>query len=594
MITLSRDLYGLLTPAERKRFALLLVVVLVSSLLEVIGVMAILPFLQLAADPDGADAQAWSQWLYDRSVLPPDQDPLLWSGGAVLVVLVVTNLSVILRVWLRLRYTFQWSHAASVRLLDYYLTQPYAFYLRHNTNDIRTDVLSEVAELVNLVMVPFMEFLSRLVVIGLLLSVLLYVDTWTALVAIGLLGGAYFIIYLVQGEYVRRNAALRMELNRRRYRALNELFSGLKTIRVFSGERFFYDRFRNASRQYTDVQPGIETLAIVPRYVLELIAFGTIVCIILFLIANRGDLLSALPVLGLYTVAGYRLLPGLQVAYANAQKIKRGRPVLDQLREPLANEGSRYGKPTQAPAPLPFRSHVTLHQLRYTYPSEKEPALSGIDLRIERGQTVAFVGSTGSGKTTLVDLLVGLLLPVSGEVRLDDRLLTPLLSERWLRTIAYVPQDVFLFDDTVAANITLGEKIEETNLQRAARSAGIDTFIEQELPLGYDTVIGEAGIRLSGGQKQRLGLARALYRKPQILILDEATSALDNLTEKEIIDGLHDREEELTVVLIAHRLSTVRRADRVFLLEQGRVTSSGTYAELLAESANFRRLVEAG
>jgi ABC-type multidrug transport system fused ATPase/permease subunit len=278
--------------------------------------------------------------------------------------------------------------------------------------------------------------------------------------------------------------------------------------------------------------------------------------------------------------------------YTHLTQLRFAGPALDSLHRDLV---SLAPQPVQAPAaaPLPLARAITLEGITYAYPKAPRAAVQGLALEIPAFTTVGLVGATGSGKTTTVDIILGLLEPQAGQLRVDGAPITAENRRAWQRSLGYVPQQIFLADDTVAANIAFGipkNQIDREAVERAARIANLHDFVTLEMPQGYSTVVGERGIRLSGGQRQRIGIARALYHRPQVLILDEATSALDNLTEQAVMEAVHALGHEITIILIAHRLSTVRDCDHIYLLEKGQLTAQGTYDELVAGNKRFRRM----
>ncbi|MEM9931706.1 MAG: ABC transporter ATP-binding protein, partial [Bacteroidota bacterium] len=369
---------------------------------------------------------------------------------------------------------------------------------------------------------------------------LLWVNVQVALVMFGTLGLAYLIIFLTQRRYLRRIGEERLSLAVRRYQNLIQMFNGIKTVQVFGKDTFFTERYEEASRAFCDMQPRYHTTVAAPRYILEVLAFSAIVAVTIYLYLTVGDIANIVPTLSLYAVAGYRLLPALQSAFAAVGKLVHNYPVVDKLHAAFFAGRQASVQPETAKkeetaallqsngAPQKPGGTIRLQEVTFTYENNETPTLKNIDFAIHQGETVAFVGATGSGKTTIVDLIVGLLQPTSGNIKIDDAILSDLSLAAWRQNIAYVPQDVFLFDDTVARNITLKEALtpaEENRLREAAQMADIDTFIVNEMTKGYQTEIGERGVRLSGGQRQRLGLARAFFHQPAVLVLDEATSA---------------------------------------------------------------------
>jgi ABC-type multidrug transport system fused ATPase/permease subunit len=329
-----------------------------------------------------------------------------------------------------------------------------------------------------------------------------------------------------------------------------------------------------------------------PRFVLEVIAFGGMLLVVLYLMAQSSSFAGALPIIALYAFAGYRLMPALQQIYGAVTQLKFAGPALNALHTDLM-ELSPVESYDEVVDPVPLNKCIELKNIVYQYPNANAPALNGINLNIPARSTVGLVGSTGSGKTTTVDLILCLLQPCAGTLCIDGQVVNASNRLQWQKSIGYVPQQIYLADDTLSANIAFGfapEMVDQRAVERAAKIANLHDFVIQNMPLGYGTKVGERGVRLSGGQRQRIGIARALYNNPSVLILDEATSALDNLTEQAVMEAVHNLSHSITIILIAHRLTTVRECDQIYLLENGVVKANGSFEELLEKSDQFRAM----
>lgn len=572
----------------------LLAAILVMGFLEVVGIASILPFMQLLAEPDAIEKSSLLQGAYDYFGFASHRSMLIATGVGVIVLITITNLFSAFTVWLQFKYSWQIAHNLGTRLLRTYLKKPYSYFLNKNTSELRAYLISEVGSLTSGVLIPIIEMTSRTVVSLVILSLLIWVDPKVAFTMAGVLGGAYLLIFVSQRGLLKRLGEHRISTNLLRYKTLAELLTGIKTVKVSGTQGFFYKRYEDASEEFCGVQPQVSMIMAAPRYFLEIFAFGGILAVTLYLYTVGGNLQAALPRLSLYAVAGYRLLPALQRAFTAASRLKHHAPVLEKLHPDLYASLHQQTVIETDTSALPFQQDFVLQNVDFHYENMPQLVLNNLNVTIPKGEIIAFVGSTGAGKTTLIDLLVGLLNPTGGQILVDGKPLTKQNQAVWQQQIAYVPQEVFLFDDTVARNIVLGksdEKIDQQRLIEVTKLADIHDFIINELPNGFDAPIGERGVRLSGGQRQRLGLARALYRNPSVLVLDEATSALDSITEKSIIDSLKTLPDNMTIVIIAHRLSTVRHADCIYLLENGQVLDNGSYDQLQESSGVFREMV---
>jgi len=375
-----------------------------------------------------------------------------------------------------------------------------------------------------------------------------------------------------------------------RFTLVSEAFGAAKEVKVAGLEQTYIKSFSDTARSYAQTVASVQATSQLPRYILEAIAFGGIMLVILHLMVQTGSFNNALPVISLYAFAGYRLMPALQMIYGALTQLTYVGPSLDKLYEDFKNLKPLNSNQDQGV--LSLNSTIVLKNIHYNYPNTSRVALKDINLNIPVRSTVGFVGATGSGKTTTVDIILGLLEVQKGTLEVDGQIITKQNSRAWQRSIGYVPQFIYLADDTVAANIAFGvdsKDINQENIEKVSKIANLHQFIIDELPKKYQTTIGERGVRLSGGQRQRIGIARALYHKPKVLVLDEATSALDNLTEQEVMKAVNNLGKDITVILIAHRLSTVKKCDKIFLLEKGELKNEGTFEELIKVNDNFRK-----
>ena len=598
-------LYRLLSPSHRKRLGGLGLLVLLSGLFEVGGIASIMPFMGMIVDPKLALENRWIAQIHQVFPLSPRPFMIL-LGGVVLLVLFFSNLVSALTVWSILRFSFAAGRDLSKTMFAVYLNHPYLFFLNRNTSELAQTTLFEIGRVVNNIVIPFLTVLSRAAIALFILALLVWVDPPIALAAGAVLGGAYVAVYLlVRRTLVRAGREVSRE-NSRRFQIASETFSGIKDIKILGREQAFFDLFSVPVERYALHQSRSQMISLLPRYAMETLAFGGIIALVLVLLSIGGGLSKTLPLISLYALAGYRLMPSLQQIFANWSLIRFNLPAIDKVVadiEALPNEGGREtfhvlpSVPGPVEAPLPFRREIGLSEVSFTYPGREEAVLDRLSRSIPANASVGIVGSTGSGKTTTLDILLGLLEPTEGRLLVDGVPVTAENRRRWQANIGYVPQQIMLIDDTVRKNIAFGipeEQIDDRKVERAARLAHLHDFILSDLSQGYDTGIGERGVRLSGGQRQRIGIARALYHDPAVLVLDEATSALDNLTETVIMEALSTLSRQKTVLMVAHRLTTVRDCDVIVVMERGRVSDIGRYDELLERNALFSSMVRGG
>jgi ABC-type multidrug transport system fused ATPase/permease subunit len=418
---------------------------------------------------------------------------------------------------------------------------------------------------------------------------------------IAVLGGVYWLIYWVSRHYLHRAGETRVDANSERFRLSSEALGGIKEVKILGLEDTFLRRFEEPSRRFARAVVVRELVTQIPQYSLPAIAFIGVMLIVQYQLFLHGYVAQALPLIALFVVAGSRLMPAFQGVYQCWSRLRFATPALDNLLRDLPKgtpllqnsevKSSTWGKN------FSLCDQLELRNISYGYPGATIPVLHEVSLTIPARALVGFVGHSGSGKTTLADIILGLLDVDNGQLLVDGTLISKANKRSWQRCVGYVPQHIFLADASVAANIAFGidhAEIDMLAVQRAAQVANLHDFVTAELKCSYDTMIGERGIRLSGGQRQRLGIARALYRDPPILIMDEATNALDTITERAVMDAVANLAHKKTIILIAHRIATVRYCDLIFLLEGGRILASGSYNALVGDSARFREMVAHG
>jgi ATP-binding cassette, subfamily B, bacterial PglK len=599
MIETYQKIMDLLTPAERRKFYVLIGLMLIVGVLEAGGIASVLPFMAVLSNPEKIQQHQMLTWLYDTFGFTDSHGFLIFLGCLTFAVVMAGVISHVFVLHWITEFSHMRSYTLSSRLLRGYMHQPYTWFLNRNTADLGKAVLSEVDGVVLRSFVPGMKMISNLILVLAIIVLLLVLRPVVALVTAVVLGGCYGVILLVARNYLLRFGRARFAANTERFRIAQEATGGIKDVKLLGLEDRYIRRFQNPSLRMSKANTKRAVFAEAPRYILQGVAFGGMLLMILALLLTGNDqsLSAVLPLLAVYAFAGLRLLPALQQVYAEITSIRFNQPGLHALHRDMQEVGAAGASLAEEEprdlSTIPLRESIELSDIHYAYPLSDRPALDGLSLAIPARTTVGIVGGTGAGKTTVVDLILGLLEPQEGTLKVDGRPITPEIRRSWQNSIGYVPQQIFLSDDTVSANIAFGysaRDIDQDAVLRAARIAELHDFVTQELPEGYGTIVGERGIRLSGGQRQRIGIARALYHDPQVLIMDEATSALDNLTERAVMDAVHNLGHAKTIVLIAHRLSTVQDCDTIFMLEKGRLVSQGTYEELMAGNQKFRSL----
>jgi ABC-type bacteriocin/lantibiotic exporter with double-glycine peptidase domain len=587
-----KKLLFLLTPHEHKRAGLLLIMIIIMAFLDMIGVASILPFMAVLMDPDLIETNIILNTMFQNSKIfqiETDQEFLFGLGVLVFVLLIISLVFKALTNYVQIRFIQMSEYSIGKRIIKGYLHQPFSWFLSRHSADLGKTVLSEVSTIISYGLSPLMEVIAKGMVAIALITLLVIVNPELAFIVGLSLGGAYLIIFYIVRKYLNRAGEERVLNNQLRFIAISEMFGAIKEVKVGGLEETYIKSFSNAAQIFARTQASSLIISQLPRFILEAVAFGGILLIILYLMSQTGSFDNALPVVTLYVFAGYRLMPALQQIYSSVTNLSFVGPSLNKLHNDL--KSLKPLNDNQNQEVLKFSKTIILKNIHYSFPNTSRVALKNINIIIPAKSKVGLVGATGSGKTTIVDIILGLLVPQKGTLEVDGKVITNQNVRAWQRSIGYVPQHIYLSDDTVAANIAFGVEPKDINFAAVLKSskiANLHNFVIDELPKQYQTTIGERGVRLSGGQRQRIGIARALYHNPQVLILDEATSALDNLTEKTIMDSINNLSKDITIISIAHRLSTVKKCDNIFLLEKGMLKNKGTFDELINTNESFR------
>jgi ABC-type multidrug transport system fused ATPase/permease subunit len=595
MQTLKKLLF-LLTPHELKSAGLLLIMILIMALLDMIGVASILPFMAVLTNPSLIETNFTLNKMF-RSLSAfgiENNQQFLYSLGIFVFVLLIISLTFrALTTYLQVRFVERRQCSIAKRLIESYLQQPYSWFLSRHSADLEKTILSEVSTIVANGLNPIIEVISKITVIILIIILLVIVDPKLAAIVGFLLFLTYGLIFNFVRKYLKSYGEESLKNNQLRFMAVSEAFEAIKEVKVAGLEKIYIKSFSNSAKIFARTQTYVQVISLLPRFILEAVAFGGILLIILYMMSKIGPLNSALPLVSLYVFAGYRLMPALQQVYGSFTQLTFVGPSLDKLYSDLKTlEPFNENKYQEI---LTFNKVITLKNIYYHYPDSSKTALKDINLNIPSKSIVGFVGATGSGKTTVVDIILGLLEAQKGSLEVDGKIITKQNLRSWQRSIGYVPQRIYLSDDTVAANIAFGVELKDINpdmVEKASKIANLHEFVMDELPKQYQTTIGERGIRLSGGQRQRIVIARALYHNPQVLILDEATSALDIQTEKVVMEAINNLNKKITIILIAHRLRTVKNCDTIFVMDKGQLKDKGTFDELIKVNDQFRDSTE--
>jgi ATP-binding cassette, subfamily B, bacterial PglK len=578
--TISK-LWQMMTPAQRRDAVLLLGLMLVGMALETLGVGLVVPALALMTHSDmAARYPVFGHWL--SALGNPSRERLVAVGMAVLVAVYAAKAAFLsFLAWRQLRFVYRLQAQISQRLFAGYLRQPYTFHIQRNSAELIRNALGEVHILTQNGVMEVLTFLTETLVVLGLFSLLIYVEPIGALLSAGILA------FVGWGFYqLTRNSMLRWGEERQRHEGmriqhLQQGLGGVKEVKLLGRESEFIAQYRAHSDAFSRIGQRQNTLQQLPRLALELLAVCALAALVIAMVGQHRQLDALLPTVGVFAAAAFRITPSANRIMNAIQITRHALPVVNTLHAEMTSLDAL--PPVARGVQMPFQRELTLDGVRFRYPTADAGALRGVTLSIVAGTTVGFVGTSGAGKSTLVDVVLGLLTPQQGSVRVDGTDIRSNLRG-WQDNIGYVPQNIYLTDDTLRRNIAFGvpdEEINDAAVQRALRAAQLDQFVAG-LPLGLNTLAGERGVRLSGGQLQRLGIARALYHDPSVLVLDEATSALDTATERGVMEAVRALHGSKTVIIVTHRLTTVQHCDRLYWLEGGRVVESGESSRILA------------
>ena len=595
MLWTYRTILALLDAEKRRRFWLIVVLMMAMSLLDLAGVAMIIPFLSVLAEPEIVFEQPVLSLVYDRLGFASTYGFLQFLGVATFI-LVMSGIAVrALSFYLANLFARQVNMAFGMARLKQYLSQPYEWFLQQHSADLSKSVLQEINEIVNGSVSPALRVIANSFLILLLSGLLLAIEPVGATVIATLFGLSFWLIDRTVRQRIEEMGRDRRRANRERHQVTGEALSGIKEVKMMALESTYLQRFFDPSLRLASHQARLQLVGEMPRFALEAMTFGGMLTFTLWLLwTNDGSLDRIVPILGAFAFAALRLMPTAQLLFRDISQMRFGQAALHGLRADL-RERIEIAEPAADAAPIRLTDRLELRGVSFAYPGTDIRALSDVSLSIRAGTTVGFIGPTGAGKSTVIDLILGLVEPSSGTLAVDGVAIEGASRRAWQRNVGFVPQTIHLVDASIAANIAHGvapDRIDMEAVRRAAGMARIDAFVDT-LPEGYDSFVGDAGIRLSGGQRQRIGIARALYRGQGVLVFDEATSALDAVTEREVMEAISALSGSRTLILVSHRLSTLTRCDTIFAMRNGRLQEAGSYEALRAGSAEFRSMLAA-
>jgi len=594
MFKLLSNLFNLLSSYQRKRFYTLQLLVILMSIIEILGVASIIPFMALVGDMSQLGQETFFAKLYQMSGIDSQSQFVFILGICVLIMLFISMIISVFTIWGLSMFANKIGTEIADRLYAHYLNQDWLFHASGSSAQLTKKIATETMRVTGAILVPLMYVNSKLV-LSLLMSISIFIyDPKVAVIGLSIFAISYFLLFRGVRNRLNKNGIAISKVNEERFRLMNEGFGGIKDVLLMGRDADFINRFNKTGKTLAYSQGTNIALAQAPRYFVELLAFGSMILLILYLIASHnGNLGMILPIISVYAIGTIKLLPAFQQIYSSIAIIKANIPAFESIQQDLYDSLSAEEISIEVEESyLHPEKHISLEKVSFTYPNKQEPALNGLNISIPVNNVIGIVGPSGSGKSTLIDILLGLIEPDQGLLKIDNKIIDSKNCRSWQNTIGFVAQSIFLSEGSIAENIAFGipnNEIDFKQVEYALKLAHLNDFVNN-LKQGIHTKVGERGIQLSGGQRQRIGIARALYHEAEVLVFDEATSSLDGITEKMIMEAIHQFSGKKTIILIAHRLKTVQKCDNLFFIDNGKVVDQGTYDELIEKNEQFKNM----
>lgn len=596
MLSVIKEIFSLLSNDQRKRFYILQVLVILMAFTELLGIASIAPFMALVGDMSLLEKDGIYSKLYQMSGINDPLNFLFITGIGVLIALTVSTIVSMFTTWRLSLYGSSVGVQLADRLYSHYMKQDWQFHASGSSAQLTKQVSTESTRISNGIIQPLMQMNAKVVLaIFIAVSILIY-NPIVAIAGLLMFASGYLLMYKFVRKALVLNGKRLSSVATNRFRLMNEGFGGIKDVLLLNRNKDFIDRFSLEGDIQAKAQGLNQTISQVPRFFIELLAFGAMIGLVLILIkTHHGNLGAVLPILAVYALACFKLLPALQQIYSSITQIKGNIAAFESVKKDLVDSREDHSTiKTISSNKLSINEAISLKNIHFAYPNKSRYAVNDVSISIPVNHVIGIVGSSGSGKSTLIDIILGLITPQKGEIYVDNTLITDNNKRGWQDLLGFVPQSIFLSEGSIAENVAFGIPADEINYDQVMRAIDLAHLTElvNELPEGIHTKVGERGVQLSGGQRQRIGIARALYNEADVLIFDEATSALDGITEKIIMDAIHEFTGKKTIIMIAHRLKTVQKCDTIYLMEKGKVIDQGTYKHLVENNSKFREMAK--
>jgi ABC-type multidrug transport system fused ATPase/permease subunit len=586
---------NLLNYKDRKKLYILFVLSMATAMVDVLGVASIMPFVAIISN---------QELLITNKILKTIADYIGLNGSDFILAIacftfIIFAASIAIKVitaYVALKFSLSQEYNLGKKLLTYYIYNDYNWFILNNSAAVVRIMSTDLLSVINYSIIPLVNLFTYSLITISIVTFLLYVNLFMTLSVVLVFGLTYGILFFIVNKKLKKNGQKISQLNEFKIKTINEIFHAFKEIKIYSLEEKFRSDYLSKIKECVDLQVKSQVTIQLPRYILELLAFGLMLVISIYEIYSNADFAEFVPILAMYALASYRLMPAMQHIYGSISALKFGEAALNVWNA----EFEKYKNSKKITDKTKIKSNefknIELSDIKYSYPETNFNAIENLNLKISKGQLIGFTGKSGSGKTTLINIILGLISQIEGKIKINNLTYSCTESFNSIINVGYVPQEIFLFDGSVADNVSFKDEKNPKNIDNIIKSLDMVGMLEyvQNLPGGLNAKIGERGVKLSGGQRQRIGFARALYRNPDVLVLDEATSALDNLSEDLILKMLEKLSGKVTVIMVAHRMDTIRKCDLIYFMDNGCVKAQGTFHQLIENSMEFKEMVEIG
>jgi len=605
MINKFKEIFSLLEKKQQKKIIYLQILMIITAFMEVSSLFAIAPFMSILVDYDLVNTNGYLADIYSYFEFQNPKSFLLFFALLFLGILFISNIIHMVTIWIVCITSIKMGTTLGNRLFSFYLNKEWLFHTTNNSAQLINKIAQECDRITLGIVQPALLINAKLIVSFFLILAMIIFNPKAAFFVGFVLGVSYFLIFIFVKNSVMKKGKILTQKQETRYKLMSEGFGGIKEVLISGRQNFFSSFFEKSSNEWADAMGKNNAIAQIPRFIVELIAFSIIVGFVVYLTSqgSENDFKTIFPLLSIYAMCGVKLLPAFQSIFVYMTAIKANINAYENIKHNLMDAKYLVSKDqidnftNDNQIKMDLKSELTFKNVSFKYFNDNQKTnfnLINLNFSIKHKETIGIVGRSGSGKSTIIDLIAGLILPDSGEILIDEKKLTNKNKLVWQKNLSLVSQSIFLADSTIKENIAFGvplENIDETKVYLALEKAQLKDFISK-LPNGIHTVIGERGVQLSGGQRQRVGIARSLYADSNLIIFDEATSSLDGLTEDAVIDSINNIQNIKTIVIVAHRLTSVKNCNKIYLIDDGKILDAGTFDELLGRNEIFQKMAK--